>query len=202
MFKVDEQVVIKEVHRKYGRSTSTVEMLENIQNQGLIGKVITTDMSDGMLNTYVSFEGAETNIWFNDKELTKYYPFRLLGEGATITSILGEFAKVNNMANELKPIQVEQKNNLEEFDDDMKISLFDYILEELAESKGIDKSDLYEDLMIRYIADYYVDLLIDDTEVIQDRMSRSEIRDVVKYLLIEFSYDFKINIEDMIKKFR
>jgi hypothetical protein len=106
------------------------------------------------------------------------------------------------MANELKPIQVEQKNNLEEFDDDMKISLFDYILEELAESKGIDKSDLYEDLMIRYIADYYVDLLIDDTEVIQDRMSRSEIRDVVKYLLIEFSYDFKINIEDMIKKFR
>jgi hypothetical protein len=56
MFKVDEQVVIKEVHRKYGRSTSTVEMLENIQSQGLIGKVITTDMSDGMLNTYVSFE--------------------------------------------------------------------------------------------------------------------------------------------------
>ncbi len=195
MFKVDEQVVIKEVHRKYGRSTSTVEMLENIQSQGLIGKVITTDMSDGMLNTYVSFEGAETNIWFNDEELTKYYPFRLLN--GTIEGVLGEF---ENLVAKEKPMTI---NEEEEFSDDMKIELFDYLVKEVMEGKGIeDKENLFEVLMYDYIVDLYADMLINDSTFVQDRMSTSETKEVVKYLLDEFMFEFEIPLKDLIKKFK
>lgn len=199
MFKIDEQVLIKEVHKKYGRTTSTIEMLESIQEQGLVGKVITTDVSDSMLNIYVSFEGADTNIWFNNEELTKYFPFRLLN--GTMENILEGFERVVPMKEETTVVPTKQ--NYDELNDDMKIALFDYVLEELMEGKGIEeKSSLYEELMLKYMVDYYADILIDDSEFVQDRLSRSETREVVRYLLNEFSYDFGMSIEEMIKKFK
>ena len=204
MFKLNEQVLIKEVHRKYGRSTSTVEMLEDIQTKGLVGKVITTDMSDGMLNTYVSFEGAESNIWFNDEELTKYYPFRLLN--GTIEGIIGEF---ENLVAKEKPMTVsneqvsDKQNDLYNLSDDMKIELFDYLVKEVMEGKGIeDKENLFEVLMYDYVIDLYTDMLIDDSEFVQDRMSTSETKEVVKYLLDEFMFEFNIELKDLIKKFK
>lgn len=55
-FKLNQDVIIKEVKKQYGRTESIVNELEEYKDKEIKGKVLSVDDGDNNLNIYVSFK--------------------------------------------------------------------------------------------------------------------------------------------------
>ena len=67
MLRYNDSVKIKHIERLFGRSEKLMEMLKEIKDKEIIGKVISVDKEDCILDTYVSFKGYD-NIWMSEED--------------------------------------------------------------------------------------------------------------------------------------
>ena len=160
MLRYNDSVKIKHIERLFGRSEKLIEMLEEIKDKEIIGKVISADKEDCILDTYVSFKGYD-NIWMSEEdELEKVSAY----DNLKIVENIDDFIET------LKDIYEEEKGEteLEEVELDEVLDIKETKKEEVKEVDNMDKK-LLNYLIAKFdygsieevLDDYYKDKLVE-----------------------------------------
>ncbi len=175
-FKLNQEVIIKEVYKKYGRTENVVNELEEYKDKALKGKVLSVDDGDNNLNIYVSFKDG-INVWLNQDELELWKPTPMEIE----KEILSKF--INPM--------IEKKIDIP---NSVKAKLFD----KLVTIEGHNTNLLYEDWVMEQATDVYMEFVADMLEIEEKEMKLT--KQIVEFLLKEIVLDFNIPIDEVYKK--
>ncbi len=160
MLRYNDSVKIKHIERLFGRSERLIEMLEEIKEKEIIGKVISVDKEDCILDTYVSFKGYD-NIWMSEEdELEKVSAY----DNLKIVENIDDFIDI------LKDIYEEEvgETELEEVELDEVLDIKETKKEEVKEVDNMDKK-LLNYLIAKFdygsveevLDDYYEDKLVE-----------------------------------------
>ena len=160
MLRYNDSVKIKHIERLFGRSEKLMKMLEEIKDKEIIGKVISVDKEDCILDTYVSFKGYD-NIWMSEEdELEKVSAY----DNLKIVENIDDFIET------LKDIYEEEKGEteLEEVELDEVLDIKETKKEEVKEVDNMDKK-LLNYLIAKFdygsieevLDDYYKDKLVE-----------------------------------------
>lgn len=160
MLRYNDSVKIKHIERLFGRSERLIEMLEEIKDKEIIGKVISVDKEDCILDTYVSFKGYD-NIWMSEEdELEKVSAY----DNLKIVENIDDFIDI------LKDIYEEEvgETELEEVELDEVLDIKETKKEEVKEVDNMDKK-LLNYLIAKFdygsveevLDDYYEDKLVE-----------------------------------------
>ena len=136
MFKINDKVKLKEVHKNYCRGEKTIIELEELMHSQTIGTVISIDEIDKELNVYVNFENKK-GIWLNKDELMESVPMlEDTKDLATFWSeIIKEFEEKKidfEEKEEHKDVvmnTIEEKESKKELDDFVKARLFERLVD-------------------------------------------------------------------------
>lgn len=175
-FKLNQDVIIKEVKKQYGRTESIVNELEEYKDKEIKGKVLSVDDGDNNLNIYVSFKDG-INVWLNQDELELWVPKPIDIE----REILSKF---------INPV-IEEKIDIP---NSVKAKLFD----KLVTVEGHNTKLLYEDWVLEQAADVYMEFVVDMLEI--EEKERKLTKQIIEFMLKEIILDFNISIEDVYKK--
>ena len=162
-FKLNQNVIIKEVNREYGRTEKQVKILEEIKNKEEIGKVLSIDEGDSYLNIYVSFSDSG-NIWLNEGEIETF-----VDTDCIFKELFG-----NKFVDPL----IEQPKR--ELTDKVKAQLFD----KLIGANQLDYEAVYEDWVTEQASEMYTDFVMEYLEI--DLEHRKLLRKAIEFLLIIF----------------
>lgn len=198
MFKINDKVKLKEVHKNYCRGEKTIIELEELMHSQTIGTVVSIDEVDKELNVYVNFENKK-GIWLNKDELME--SVSMLEDTKDLATFWSEIIKEFEEKKidfeekeEHKDVvmnTIEEKESKKELDDFVKARLF----ERLVEIQRLDVDEVYEDYLIEQLSKDYLEIALDELEFNYKEEKQKEVLELIKFIINEIVFDFDIDTE-------
>lgn len=162
MLRYNDSVKIKHIERLFGRSEKLMEMLEEIKDKEIIGKVISVDKEDCILDTYVSFKGYD-NIWMSESDelekVSAYDNLKIVENIDDFIDTLKDIYEEEIGETELEEVELDEvldvkeikKEEVEEVDN-MDKKLLNYLIAKF-DYGSIEEvlDDYYEDKLVEYV---------------------------------------------------
>lgn len=171
MLRYNDSVKIKHIERLFGRSERLMEMLKEIKDKEIIGKVISVDKEDCILDTYVSFKGYD-NIWMSEEDelekVSAYDNLKIVENIDDFIDTLKDIYEEEIGETELEEVELDEvlelektneamfdeavRERIQEKENEMNKKLLDYLINKF-EYSGVEEvlDDYYEDKLVHYI---------------------------------------------------
>ena len=162
MLRYNDSVKIKHIERLFGRSEKLMEMLEEIKDKEIIGKVISVDKEDCILDTYVSFKGYD-NIWMSEEDelekVSAYDNLKIVENIDDFIDTLKDIYEEEIRETELEEVELDEVLDIKEIKkeevkevDNMDKKLLNYLIAKF-DYGSIEEvlDDYYEDKLVEYV---------------------------------------------------
>ena len=162
MLRYNDSVKIKHIERLFGRSEKLMEMLEEIKDKEIIGKVISVDKEDCILDTYVSFKGYD-NIWMSEEDelekVSAYDNLKIVENIDDFIDTLKDIYEEEIGETELEEVELDEVLDVKEIKkeevevvDNMDKKLLNYLIAKF-DYGSIEEvlDDYYEDKLVEYV---------------------------------------------------
>ena len=162
MLRYNDSVKIKHIERLFGRSEKLMEMLEEIKDKEIIGKVISVDKEDCILDTYVSFKGYD-NIWMSESDelekVSAYDNLKIVENIDDFIDTLKDIYEEEIGETELEEVELDEVLDVKEIKkeevevvDNMDKKLLNYLIAKF-DYGSIEEvlDDYYEDKLVEYV---------------------------------------------------
>ena len=162
MLRYNDSVKIKHIERLFGRSEKLMEMLEEIKDKEIIGKVISVDKEDCILDTYVSFKGYD-NIWMSEEDelekVSAYDNLKIVENIDDFIDTLKDIYEEEIGETELEEVELDEVLDVKEIKkeevkevDNMDKKLLNYLIAKFSYGSVEEVlDDYYEDKLVEYV---------------------------------------------------